>query len=72
MSKNERKEKYIDRLYDRLQEAHGERDKLKKEHKELAEAAGTMLELLVKNAPIDGLYGSSIDEWDCLIKEALK
>jgi hypothetical protein len=48
------------------------RDQLKKDHKELAEAAENMLELLVKAAPIDGLYYSNIDEWDCLIKEALK
>ena len=43
---------------------------LKADHKELAEAAENMLEFLVRAAPIDGLYSSNIDEWDCLIKEA--
>ena len=30
-----------------------------------------MLDLLVNNAPIDGLWSSTIDEYDCLIKDAL-
>ena len=43
---------------------------LKSQLSELAEAAENMLTLLVDNKPIEGLYLSSIEEWDCLIKEA--
>ncbi len=42
-------------------------NKLEKEKAELKEAAREMLDLLVQNAPIEGLYLSSIDEWNCLI-----
>ena len=43
---------------------------LEKENAELAEAAEQMLEMLVNNAPIEGLYPSTIDEWDVMIKNA--
>jgi hypothetical protein len=49
---------------------HSERThKLEKENAELKEAAREMLDLLVNNAPIDGLWLSSIDEWNYLIGE---
>ena len=41
-----------------------------KDLKLLANAAKTMLELLVKAAPIEGLWLSDIEEWDEMIKEA--
>lgn len=45
---------------------------LKKDLKKLAEAAEVMLELLTYNAPLEGLYGSDIEEWEILIDEAKK
>ena len=61
-----------EQFVDAMDKFEKENNKLKAGHKELAEAAENMLELLVNNAPIDGLYSSRIDEWDCLIKEVLK
>lgn len=49
--------------------AERQKSELEKENAELKKAAREMLDLLVENAPIQGLYLSSIDEWDCLLSE---
>jgi len=37
------------------------------ENAKLKEAGNKMLELLVENAPIEGLWSSDIDDWDMLL-----
>lgn len=40
---------------------------LQKKIDELKEAAKDMLDLLIANKPIDGLYLSDIEKWDALL-----
>ena len=58
-------------LMNTIDELNIKNNDLEKENAELKEAAREMLDLLVQNAPIEGLYLSSIDEWNCLIRQGI-
>lgn len=57
-------------LCEKLRERDEHNAILRTELNTLAEAAELMLELLVDNKPIEGLFLSNIEEWQNLIDEA--